>query len=93
MSKADDSDTIDDHAGDGGGPVAKISARVRVTLDDGSVREGEIVDDFADLAPDDTAVEARIDNDHVARLRRWAISTDDHDIVFADDNAVEVIPA
>ncbi|WP_244970928.1 hypothetical protein [Gordonia jinghuaiqii] len=68
-----------------------VAARVRVTLDDGSTREGEIVDDFADLAPGDTTVEARIDAEHTARLRRWAISTDDHDIVFADDDAVELI--
>lgn len=68
-----------------------VSSRVRVTLEDGTTREGEIVDDFADLAPGDQTVEARIDDDHIARLRRWAISTDDHDIVFADDDAVELI--
>ncbi|MCZ0912593.1 hypothetical protein O0V02_09245 [Gordonia amicalis] len=68
-----------------------VSSRVRVTLEDGTTREGEIVDDFADLAPGDQTVEARIDEDHTARLRRWAISTDDHDIVFADDDAVELI--
>ncbi|MCD2146577.1 hypothetical protein [Gordonia paraffinivorans] len=70
-----------------------VSSRVRVTLEDGTVREGEIIDDFADLAPGDKPVEARIDHEHVARLRRWAISTDDHDIVFADDDAVELISA
>ncbi|ATD70472.1 MULTISPECIES: hypothetical protein [Gordonia] len=68
-----------------------VSSRVRVTLEDGTTREGEIVDDFADLAPGDQTVEARIDEDHTARLRRWAISTDDHDIVFADDDAVELL--
>ncbi|AZZ83832.1 MULTISPECIES: hypothetical protein [Gordonia] len=68
-----------------------VSSRVRVTLEDGTTREGEIVDDFADLAPGDQTVEARIDEDHIARLRRWAISTDDHDIVFADDDAVELL--
>ncbi|MEO9329957.1 hypothetical protein [Gordonia aurantiaca] len=70
-----------------------VSSRVRVTLEDGTVREGEIIDDFADLVPGDEPVEARIDHEHVARLRRWAISTDDHDIVFADDDAVELISA
>ncbi|WP_238419004.1 hypothetical protein [Gordonia sp. 'Campus'] len=92
MGKTDDTENIADHSGDGG-EVPRISTRVRVTLDDGSVREGEIVDDFADLAPDVTTVEARIDSEHVARLRRWAIATDDDDIVFADDDAVEVISA
>ena len=69
-----------------------VAARVRVTLDDGSTREGEVVDDFADLAGD-TTIETRIDDEHTARLRRWAISTDDHQIVFADDDSVEVISA
>lgn len=68
--------------------VVAVAARVRVTLDDGSTTEGEIVDDFADLAGD-TTVETRIDDEHTARLRRWAISTDDHGIVFADHDAVE----
>ena len=83
---AETADTADDDE-------PHVSSRVRVTLEDGTVREGEIIDDFADLAPGDKPVEARIDHEHVARLRRWAISTDDHDIVFADDDAVELISA
>ena len=83
-----------DYDGAGGEAPEKVAVttRVRVTLDDGSTREGEVVDDFADLAGD-TTVETRIDDERTARLRRWAISTDDHQIVFADDDAVEVISA
>lgn len=90
MSTTENESVDADHAdGEAPGEVA-VAARVRVTLDDGSTREGEVVDDFADLAGD-TTVETRIDDEHTARLRRWAISTDDHQIVFADDDAVEVL--
>ncbi|MFC9979682.1 hypothetical protein [Gordonia sp. NPDC127522] len=92
MSTTENESVDADHAdGEASGEVA-VAVRVRVTLDDGSTREGEVVDDFADLTGD-TTVETRIDDEHTARLRRWAISTDDHQIVFADDDAVEVISA
>ena len=88
-----ENEPVDDDGADSEAPdEVAVAARVRVTLDDGSTREGEVVDDFADLAGD-TTIETRIDDEHTARLRRWAISTDDHDIVFADDDAVEVISA
>lgn len=87
MSTPADKQVIEAEDGKGAAAVT-VGARVRVTLDDGSCTEGEIVDDFADLAGD-TTIETRIDDDHTARLRRWAISNDDHGIVFADDDAVE----
>lgn len=90
MSTAENEPVNDDSARAEAPDEVAVTARVRVTLDDGSTREGEVVDDFKDLAGD-TTVETRIDDEHTARLRRWAISTDDHDIVFADDDAVEII--
>jgi hypothetical protein len=87
-----ENESVDDDARDEAPDEVAVAARVRVTLDDGSTREGEVVDDFADLAGNAT-IETRIDDEHTARLRRWAISTDDHDIVFADDDAVEAISA
>ncbi|MFE0751445.1 hypothetical protein [Gordonia sp. NPDC058843] len=86
-----ENESVDDDGAHGETPdEVTVAARVRVTFDDGSTKEGEIVDDFADLAGD-TTVETRIDDEHTVRLRRWAISTDDHGIVFADDDAVELI--
>ncbi|MCG7633937.1 hypothetical protein MHN80_16625 [Gordonia McavH-238-E] len=88
-----ENESVDHDGADSEAPdEVAVAARVRVTLDDGSTREGEVVDDFADLAGNAT-IETRIDDEHTARLRRWAISTDDHAIVFADDDAVEVISA
>ena len=53
-----------------------ISTRVRVELGDGTFDEGIVVDDFGDLIDVETGLDVR--------LRRWAINTDAHGLVFAD---------
>lgn len=70
---------------------ATVNSKVRVTLDDGQVVTGVIVEDFGELMPADGAIEAPIDAERgSARLRRFAITTD-RGVVFGDLDTVDVI--
>lgn len=70
---------------------ATVNSKVRVTLEDGQVVSGVIVEDFGELIPSGGAIEATIDAERgAARLRRFAINTD-RGVVFGDPDTVEVI--
>ena len=70
---------------------AAVNSKVRVTLEDGQVVPGVIVEDFGELIPSDGTVEATIDAERgAARLRRFVINTD-RGVVFGDPETVEVI--
>ncbi|MBV9515967.1 MAG: hypothetical protein JO280_18305 [Mycobacteriaceae bacterium] len=62
-----------------------VGCRIRTT--DGSNATGEIVEDFGSLA----GTEVRVDAEHTARGRRWAVALDDGRVVFVDDDAIEPV--
>ena len=70
---------------------AAVNSKVRVTLENGQVVTGVIVEDFGELMPSDGAIEATIDAERgAARLRRFAINTE-RGVMFGDPDTVEVI--
>ena len=72
-------------------PDPTVDSHVRVTLDDGQVVTGVIVEDFGELIPADGTIEAPVDAElGIARLRRFVITTD-RGVVSGDVDTVEVI--
>ena len=66
-------------------PALAVGSRVRTT--DDRALAGEIVEDFGDLA----GTEVVIDDAHTARARRWAVALDDGQLVFVDDDGIELL--
>lgn len=62
-----------------------VGRRVRTVGDDGAT--GEIVEDFADLAGTPVVVDA----ESTVRSRRWAVALDDGQLVFLDDDQLELL--
>jgi hypothetical protein len=65
----------------GGVPEFVVGQRVRVHPDSSDEQWGVIIEDFGD----DVGYAADIGNQHIADAGlRWAVTTDDGDLVFAD---------
>lgn len=62
-----------------------VGRRVRTVGDDGAT--GEIVEDFGDLAGTPVVVDA----ESTVRSRRWAVALDDGQLVFLDDDQLELL--
>ena len=62
-----------------------VGRRVRTVGDDGVT--GEIVEDFGDLAGTPVVVDA----ESTVRSRRWAVALDDGQLVFLDDDQLELL--
>jgi hypothetical protein len=67
--------------GDSGASEFAVGQRVRIHPDSSDERSGVIIEDFGE----DVGYTAGIGNQHIADAgRRWAVTTDDGDLVFAD---------